>query len=505
MAEKTTWVDKLFGRSLTEAYHEDLEKSRAFIQAQGFEIERQQESIRELSLYLEDLQWTPLFGWEEDEGFSLKAIKEQADHNRALLSVNPTIKKAVNARVGYIWGRGVTFSVDNKAALRRLVDNPRNQERIFAEDAHWRLEAMLATDGNVWVMRNKKTSEVIVVPLKQIHGWVTDVNDPTTVNYWLRKYTIKDRNLSTGETVRKDVEEYIPVQGYTGTARSIDQIKVNRDFEMIHVGANKQESWVLGLSDLSAAMFWAKNHKELFEAGSTFVKAQGKYAAKVISKSEAGGQQSAATLRDAPRRDPETGEILNAGGTAVVTGGLDYQLMGKMTGGVDFESFDPVAGLIAAGLGVPLDVLLAKSDNGDISLEQSTVNEMILRQKSWTRFFKGLFGGVKAEVVWPKIRTEPEYRRLQAVGLASEAHVLHRAELRQLSLEGFGLDGDPNDLPPMEEHPAVLKAMYQEQNKIDSAAVLPAQGVTGEVGKLSTGSDAKDARDNKLDTNVANQ
>lgn len=471
------------------------------------------ESMTDLMRFLEDVNWVSIDGWEEDKGFSLDAIKENADRLRALVTMNPTIKKAVNARAGYVWSRGVAFS---GAGTAKMLNNKRNASVLFSEVAHWRLETQLATDGNVWVAKDKKTEEVIVVPIQQIAGWVLDKKDPSRVNYWLRSYTEIVKNFSTGVETRKEIKVFYPAHDYTGgVVGEIDGIKVDRAVTMAHAAANRQEGWILGVPDILAAMFWARAHKELFESGTTYVKAQGRFASKVVAKTTNGAQNSASRIAEAPRRDPQTGEILDAGGTAVMSGGLDYQLMGKMSGGVDFENFDPVAALVAAALDVPVEVLLAKSDSDIKSLEQSTVDAMTMRQKLWTEFFTAVFGR-KVDVAWPKIRTEPEYRRLQAVELANNTNVLHRHELRQLTLEGFGIEGDPNDLPDIEDQPdvAIAKAkgddaaVHAEKAAEQAAASTAAageQGVTGKVGKLSTGKDAKASRNSKTDTNTKNE
>ena len=483
-----------------------------------YQNEEFKESMTDLMRFLEDVNWVSIDGWEEDKGFTLDAIKENSDRLRALVTMNPTIKKAVGARAGYIWSRGVAFSGPGTS---KMLNNKRNASVLFSDTAHQRLETQLATDGNVWVAKDKKTEEVIVVPIQQIAGWVLDKKDPSRVNYWLRSYTEIVKNFSTGVETKKEIKVFYPAHDYTGgVVNSIDGIAVDRNVTIAHAAANRQEGWILGIPDILAAMFWAKAHKELFESGFTFVKAQGRFASKVVAKTTNGAVNSASRIADAPRRDPQTGEILDAGGTAVMSGGLDYQLMGKMSGGVDFDNFDPVAGLIAAGLEIPVEVLLGKSDSDIKSLEQSVVDAMSMRQKLWTEFFTALFGR-KVNVAWPKIRTEPEYRRLQAVELANNTNVLHRHELRQLTLEGFGIEGDPNDLPKIEDQPdvAIAKAIGDDAavhaekaaaQAADAAAAKTAatgatQGVTGKVGKLSTGKDAKASRDDKTDTNTKNK
>lgn len=512
-------LDRLTKTPLIESFGEstvirDLITANETLALNG---ERLQESMTDLMRYVEDLNWDVIGGSEEHSGFTIDAIKENADRLRALLTVNPTIKKAVNARVGYIWSRGCAISGSGTA---KMLNNTRNQQTLFNDNAHWRLEAQLATDGNIWIAKDKRNEEAVLVPITQIAGWVLDKHDPSRVNYWLRKYSVTTKNFSSGVDSTEYIEEFYPAADYTGNkVASIDGIKVNREMSMAHIAANRQTGWILGVPDIMAAMFWAKAHKELFESGTTYVKAQGRFASKVVSTTANGATNSAARIADTPRRDPSTGEILDSGGTAVMSGGLDYQLMGKMSGGVDFKAFDPVAGLIAAGLGIPLSVLLGNSDSDIASLEQSVVNEMIMRQALWTEAF-GLIFGRKITVVWPKIRTEPEYRRLQAVELANNTNVLHRHELRQLTLEGFGIEGDPNDLPEIEEQPdvAIAKAKGDDaavhaekaaEAAADTAAKATAaageQGVTGKVGKMSNGADNKASRNDKTDTNTQNK
>jgi hypothetical protein len=521
MADKRSWVDRIFGPDLTSEYETQLQESRGQVEAAGFEVTRMQESIRELSLYLEDLNWTRLEGWEQDKGFDKKVIEENADRLRALVAANPTIKKAINARFGYIWGRGVQFNT-NASVKSRVIENQNNERVLFSEEAQWRLETLLATEGNIWALRNNNTNEVSLIPIEQITAWVTDEVDTTRVLYWLREYSVTVTNFATGERTTKIHQYFVPAHDTPQSgATNIDGIPIKRDYAIVHLAANRQFHWLLGLPDLLAAMFWTKAHKELFEAGTTFVKAQGKYAAKVIAKTGQGGQNAAATLRDMPRRNEATGEVYEAGGTAVLTGGLDMQLMGKMSGGVDFGAFDPVAGLIAAGLGLPLRVLLADSENADVSLEQSTVDEMVLRQKLWSGFFRALFGPKnKVDITWPKIKTEPEYRRIQSVEIANRTNALHPHELRKLTLEAFALEGDPNDIPDIELQPDVAIAKAKSKIDIavakatakatadasgDSTTSVPEQGKDAKVGKLSTGSDAKASRDDVTDKNTKGQ
>lgn len=465
------------------------------------ENERLQESLRETTLFLEDYNWVPIEGWEENVGFTLETVKKQADRGRSLLAINPTVKKAVNARVGYIWGRGLQFK---GTSVKKVTDIERNQDNIFSETAQWEIEAALATDGNLFVAKHTTSEETILVPLDQISGYVSDENDPSKVTYWLRTFTTKTKNFASGTESTKTYRKFIPAYGVTNPVGSIEGIPVERAYRMIHVAANRQKGWVLGISDITAVMFWSKAHKELFESGTTFVKAQGRYAAKVTTATRAGAQSAGSRIAEAPSRDPLSGEVLDVGGTAVMSGGMDMSLMGKMTGGVDFSSFDPVGALIAVGLGIPLKVLLGTADTEDTVLPEDVVAEMKLRQKLWSAFYKKVFGTRKVEVVWPKIKQETTYRTIQALEISNKSVTLTREELRALTLDAYGIDGDAAAEVDIEENSYYLvqklladnQADHAAEAAADAAATTPEQGVDAGVGKLSDGKDRNAARDN---------
>lgn len=500
-----------------------LQDSNRLIDALETEVERRgdmlQESVRELSLFFEDQGWERLDGWtEESQGFSLRTIKEQADRCRSLLTVNPIIKKASNARIGYVWGRGVTF----EKAPQRVIKDEQNRSRFFSDAAHDLLERTLQTDGNVFALRGKNNQRVIYVPLEQITGWTVAEDDPSRVEYWLREYDVDVTDYATGAVTPKHYKTWYPAPGQGGSVRKIADAPVDRSYEMVHAAVNRQTGWILGVPDIVAGMFWARAHKELFEAGTTVVKARGRYASKVVASSKAGAQKAAAAVAATPRRDETTGEVLEYGSTAVMSSGLDMQLMGRMSDGVDFTAFKPVLAMVAAGLEVPVSVLSAEAQSDEESLEQSIVDAAVRRQNVWSDFFDSIFGRpTNFEAHWPQIKTDTTYRQIQSIEIANRTNLLSQEELRELSLDAFGIDGDPTVLPPMEDNPnynvqaalAKLKAklaaeaaekaaqVAQEQADRDAQAAAdgsantPEQGVDANVGKLSNGSDAHDARD----------
>lgn len=463
-------------------------------------------------LRLEDYMWSPVSGWNQTDGFDIQKVKDEADVCRQLYAINPIIKKAVTARVGMIHGRGSRIVAGDERTQKRVdAEIGKHSRKIFGKVARTNLEAELSTTGNVFVLR-EGNKQATIIPIGQIIGYVSEIDDPTHVLYWKRSYSAQETDLETGQSKNVIITEYIPSNVNQKPVANIGTTPVRTSARLFHVAANRQEGWVLGLPDLFAAKFWTRGHKEMFEAGHEFALAQGKVAAKVTVDRGPGSQLAASRLADEPRRDPDTGEIYGYGGTAVMGGGMDYQLMGKMGSGVDFKSYDRITGLIAAGTGVPLAVLLASSDSEETSLEQSVIDDMKLRQELWGEFYEDFLSGYDVRIVWPRIKQETTYRTQQAIEIASRTNTLTASEKRLLALEAFGLEGAAADTPDISEHPDVLVYRAKKEIDLEYAALLaeaetvaddsdsgrsttPDQGKDQGLGKLSDGEDAHDARD----------
>lgn len=508
------FFDNLFGINKQTELRESIDLHNNIRQDLARMVELR-ESNGMAALYREDLNWAPVSGWATGDGFDIRHIKDESDTCRMIYAVNPMMKKAVTARIGMIHGRGSRIVAVNEGQQARLdLEVKKHERKIFGSVAKSTLEAELSTTGNVFVMK-EGNKEAVVVPITQITGYVSDVDEPSRVLYWRRGYTTQRTDLQTGQHETIVVDEYIPSPHNTAVVSNIGDTPVRRTARLHHIAANRQEGWVLGLPDIYAAKFWTKGHKEMFEAGHEFALAQGKVAAKVTVDKGMGSQLAASRLADEPRRDMETGEVYGYGGTVSMSGGMDYQLMGKMGSGIDFKSYDRVAGLIAAGTGVPLDVLLATSDSEEVSLEQTVVDDMKLRQQLWGEFYQDFLQPFDVTVVWPRIKQESTYRAQQGIEIANRTNTLTAEQKTLLALESFGLEGNPNEVPDIMDHPDVQVYLAKKRIDLQYAAQIAAASVTpgteGEtdtgrstspdqgndqgIGKLSDGSDAKDLRD----------
>ena len=305
------FIDNLFGGRATKVQESvaQLQEHRLAMSQLVEANTALRESYGLAQLRLEDYMWTPIDGWKHGDGFDIQTIKDESDVCRQLYAINPLIKKAVTARVGMIHGRGSRIVSTNGSGQDKVdAEVAKHSRKIFGKVARTNLEAELSTTGNVFVMR-EGAKEATVIPITQIVGYVSEVEEPTKVLYWKRSYSAQRTDLKTGQQENIIVTEFIPARGMANPVPSIGDVPVRRAARMFHVAANRQEGWVLGLPDLFAAKFWTRGHKEMFEAGHEFTLAQGKIAAKVTVDNGMGSQLAASRLADEPRRDPETGEI----------------------------------------------------------------------------------------------------------------------------------------------------------------------------------------------------
>lgn len=444
-------------------------------------IDQLQENLADVVLALDNVGWKP-FGSDVDATeIPLDTIKETAQTTRALVAINPLVKRGVAVRTSYIWANGVEFQgIDDSDPL---LASAHNRKFVFSSEAQAELEKCLATDGNLFVLMSKPKGrrsdgalKLSRVPMSQIVGTVTDPENREDVWFYRRKWEIVKNNNLTDNEQRIEREEYFPAADYdvelNGKPVTIRGKKVNWDSAILHHAPNKQVGWKWGAPDTMSIIFWAKAHKEFLENSATLVKSYARFAFKVTAPTKAGVTAAATKVAAQPTRDPVTGETLGVGGTAVMGMGTNMTTLGRTAGSVDFNAGLPLAAYIAAGLEIPLTDLTSDAGSANRSsaetLNTSTIKAMEGRQQSWSSFFGKIFeyaGKANVKTVWKKIDQEPVHRAMQAIAVAVGLNVLHATEVRDLIKNVWGIEND-NDLPTEGE----LGLMILGQKKADEQA-----------------------------------
>jgi len=458
------------------------------ILADGLEI--LQENMADVVLALDNQGWNPMGEDLDATEVPLSTIKKYSRTTRALLSINPLIKRGVDVRKAYIWGNGVEFKgLDLKDDF---IKSPNMQKYLLSPKACSEMESCLATDGNFFLLVSKggtfysAKKSVQRLPIIQITAVVSNPDNHEEVWFYRREW-LRVVNSATAESeTTVTVIEYVPAIDYdmaaNGRPRQIRGYPVNYGSVVAHHAVNKQTGWKWGLPDLTSVVFWAKAHKEFLENQATLVKAYSRFAFKATVPTRTGANAVATKVAAQPTRDPFTGESNDVGGTFVGAGGATLSSVGRTGGSVDFKAGLPLAGYVAAGLNVPLNELTADAGDANRSSAEtlSDSNEKVMksRQDEHKAFMASVLdylGYADIEVRFPPITEEAVYRQIQSITGAAALNVMSAEEVRAMLLKAFDIDTDAK-MPTEEELGNLILVMKQAEEQAKMSADAAAKG-----------------------------
>jgi hypothetical protein len=499
-----------------------------------------EEDMLAISDAFDNVGWAPLNDGEAS-AMKLTTVKKVSKVARGLNALNPFVKRGVEARIAYVWGKGVTF--DGVDSIGDKMDE--NRKKLFTPQAYSELERVLATDGNAFTAlpndNAKPGTTAFRISLDEIEGAVSNPLDAEEIWFYKRSYSVTKTNSQTGAVTTDNIVKYYASLGYyqklvkqdKALPRRWNKIGVEQEFVVQHTTVNKQVGWRWGVPDIMPVIFWAKAYKEYLEDNAMLVKAYSRLAWQIKAGSAAGAQAAATQVMRAPTRDPYTGEVRDIGGTGISGLGGDIAALPATGSQVDFSKGSAMAAAIAAGLEVSLVVILSDSGNSNRAAESSldlpTLKAMESRQAIHTDRFLEIFefwgaditpprGGTKsieeaktpgepagyAIITWPQIESDTTKDRIAALGTAVEEGILYKQEARKDALDVFGIAPFKpwDELPTMEDDPAAKEKFDQQQEQFnqqqEANAVIAKQGVSGGVaakgGAMSTNNQARDSR-----------
>lgn len=440
---------------------------------------------------------------EDSEALTLENAKTVSLLARAMVTMNPLIKRGASVRSSYVWGKGIQFEKGEDAAVKKVLDDALLKRWLFSDEAHREMETSLGTDGTFFFLAegqqrqrygaaHKKPSGQRV-PLHEIQGVIVNPDNDEEVWYWKRSWTRLTWDADSEQSQSTHEEAWYPTDVCPEDQkkrRRIGNTRVDTSKTMFEHSVNKQVGWQIGAPDLTPVLFWAKAHKEFLEDSTKLVKAYSRLAHKVTTATPQGVKQAAASVAAQPARDPLTGDRADVGGTAVLSAGSNIQTIGRTAGSVDFSAGIPLAGYVAAGLEIPLTDLLADSSLSNRSsaetLTDSKLAAMVQRQNSWVSFFDRLFAFWGIDEVGPyfeKIDSDTTMKAVQAVILATGTNVLHAEEVRDLLKVILGLRNDKK-MPTEKELGNLILAAKQAERTAAKADKVKAK---------DTGADQMDA------------
>ena len=279
--------------------------------------------------------------------------------------MDPLIGRGVNLRAAYVWGEGVSVSgtcdEDAGPALPDFVAGWLADQAVSwsGSQAREELERRLATAGNAFFSLDTApltgTVAVRSIPVDEITDIMCDPQDNAAPWFYRRVWSERVITATGGvtSTQTRQREALYPDVGYRPArrARSIDGLEVRWWQPIAHVAVNRVDErsrW--GMPDVLSALPWARGYRGFLGDWAGLMKALSKVAYQATVKSGVGGAQVRHRLG---------GSTDEAGQTVVTPEGMRFEAVSKSGATIDANSGRPLAAMVAAGLAVPVTMLLA--------------------------------------------------------------------------------------------------------------------------------------------------
>lgn len=389
-------------------------------------LELLEETVRDLSLRVEDRGWSRIGG--EDREMTLEALITSARDGRALATAHPLVRRGLALRAAYIHGGGGPQiavehpNADVAALITHWWELRENQRVLTGPEARARLEKSLSTDGNVFIaaFTNPLTGAVRcrTLPFEEITRIITDPEDAATVRYFLREHTGPDGGLV--RTLYPDLV-YAP----RTKPRAIDGVRVEWDAPVRHVKVNDLDGWLYGVGDTYAVAPWARGYRDFLADWARMMRSLSQFTWRATTDGKR-AEKTRQALARIPTPTPDGGSA--AGATYMSGLGQTLEAIPKNGATIDADSGRPLLAMIAAGLDIPVTMLstdpgITGARSTAETLDEPMYRAMLARRDIWT----SVYVDIAEYAIEQSVRAKAG--RLQGVLVADEWMDSDHAEL----------------------------------------------------------------------------
>lgn len=473
------------------------------LDAASNQIEVLEEALIDIEMAREDAGWKRIGAFGEEQ-FTREGLRNSAQLCRVMAIGNPMLKRGLSLRTAYVWGSGVQISAratgentanpveqDVNSYLQKFLDDYETRRTLTGAQAHERNERTLGTDGNLFtaLFTNRATGWVRprLIPFDEIERVICNPEDRLDRWYFLRQWTeqvAEPGTLNGTLRFRKQTRRMLyPSIDYRPATRprAIEGIPVDWDAPIAELNVNALDTWDFGIGDAFAVLPWVKSYSDFLTDWAKLVKALSRFAFKATAPTRGTAEKAAAAQRiDAARiPGPRSGDQSRAGAIANLGPGQDLQAIGKTGATIDSESGKPLASMVAAGLDIPVTMLLG--DPGVTgarataeTLDKPTELMATIRREVWSDYLRRICGYVIDQAAkapgGPLKRTpiarDPSTGR-EVIELAGDTDRtveitwpdLSETSLKELMDAIVAADGT-GKMPPLETLKAMLHALH---------------------------------------------
>lgn len=282
--------------SLSEAV--ELYGQMAFTEYSNNEL--LQERIAELELALDDVGYERIGDSNFDRQFTKASIDKIAAMARVYWLKNPLIKRAVATQANYVFGQGVDVVAadeDVQTVVDAFMEDSKNRAELTGEQAMLTKETELQVTSNLFFTfftdPLNGATRVRTIPLNEITRIIYNPDDSKEPWYYYRQWQQPkepgSQKYEMHQAMYPDIN-YMPKGGLPKHFNGIEVMALN---PVYHVKTNCLSDMEYGVSEIYAAIDWAKAYKDFLEDWYTIVKSLSKFAWKATSKSGTTGMAQA--------------------------------------------------------------------------------------------------------------------------------------------------------------------------------------------------------------------
>ena len=282
--------------SLSEAV--ELYGQMAFTEHSNNEL--LQERIAELELALDDVGYERIGDSNFDKQFTKASIDKIAAMARVYWLKNPLIKRAVATQANYVFGQGVDVVAadeDVQTVVDAFMEDSKNRTELTGEQAMLTKETELQVTANLFFTfftdPLNGATRIRTIPLNEITRIIYNPDDSKEPWYYYRQWQQPkepgSQKYEMHQAMYPDIN-YMPKGGLPKYFNGIEVMALN---PVYHVKTNCLSDMEYGVSEIYAAIDWAKAYKDFLEDWYTIVKSLSKFAWKATSKSGSTGMAQA--------------------------------------------------------------------------------------------------------------------------------------------------------------------------------------------------------------------
>lgn len=317
-----------------------------------------------------------LFSVLQAQEFTNEGMQQLRAVCRLMSLANPLMKRGLELRRVYVHGQGCEIRAratgrakddqseeqDVNAVIDKHVRNRTNKKTVYGQQSAGEIESALGTDGEIFIAHytKPKTGWVTLRTFgaDEIAEVITNPDDRSEAWYYRRRWQ-RQYYDNTGNLHYEEQELLYPDIDYRPRVRpgTFAGVKVEWNAPVLQVAVNRPNNWLRGIPDAYAVINWTRAYKEFLEQWATLMKSLAKFAWKLTAEGK-NRTQAKKALQQAGTTRAVTGEANDAGGTALLPPDATLEAIPKSGAVIDSMSGRPLAMMVAAGLGVPVTMLL---------------------------------------------------------------------------------------------------------------------------------------------------